>query len=159
MMARELSLPVMGVIENMSWFTGNDGERYELFGAGGGVELAEKLGTQLLARIPLAPVLREGGDIGQPVVVASPESEVAFVFEELALQIHKMGPRRIYREELQGQMKIWDSPLGSFEIEISEAGVSHVQFAVVARATATCRRGPWRIAHRAPLWTPRITQT
>ena len=44
MMAKEINLPIMGVIENMSWFTGNDGERYELFGAGGGSELGRKAG-------------------------------------------------------------------------------------------------------------------
>ena len=90
-----------GVVENMSWFTGNDGERYELFGAGGGTQLAEKLNTRLLGQLPLAPALREGGDIGRPVLAAEPESEVAFQFEQLAREIEKIGPRRVYREELK----------------------------------------------------------
>src|SRR5947208_15817124 len=50
-MARKVELDVVGVIENMSWFTGDDGKRYELFGAGGGEELAGELGVPLLARI------------------------------------------------------------------------------------------------------------
>lgn len=100
-MAREINLPLLGVIENMSWFTGDDGTQYEIFGTGGGRELAEKLSVPLLAQIPLDPTLREGGDEGSPVVVSKPNSEVAFSFEELARQIDKIGPRRVYREELR----------------------------------------------------------
>lgn len=100
-MARELGLPLAGVIENMSWFTGDDGKRYELFGAGGGQALAEKLGVPVVAQVPFVSELREGGDIGAPVVITDPESEVAFVFEQLAQVIEKTGPRRVYREELR----------------------------------------------------------
>ena len=57
-LARQLRLPVRGVVENESWFTGDDGKRYELFGSGGGEELAKSLGVALLAQIPLLPVLR-----------------------------------------------------------------------------------------------------
>jgi hypothetical protein len=63
-MAQKVNLEVKGVIENMSWFTGDDGTRYEIFGAGGGEELAERLDVPLLGRIPLVPALREGGDAG-----------------------------------------------------------------------------------------------
>ncbi len=68
-MATKVNLPLRGVIENMSWFTGDDGKRYEIFGSGGGAELAERLGVPLLGQIPLMPALREGGDIGVPIVV------------------------------------------------------------------------------------------
>ena len=54
-MAAKVNLPVRGVIENMSWFTGDDGKRYELFGAGGGAELAAELDVPLLAQLPLVP--------------------------------------------------------------------------------------------------------
>ena len=64
-MAEKVDLHVIGVVENMSWFTGDDGKRYELFGAGGGQELADDLGVPLLAQIPLVPALREGGDAGR----------------------------------------------------------------------------------------------
>ncbi|HWE71335.1 MAG TPA: P-loop NTPase, partial [Acidimicrobiales bacterium] len=60
--ARKLKLSVRGVIENMSWFTGDDGTRYELFGSGGGEQLAGELGVPLLAQVPLVPAVREGGD-------------------------------------------------------------------------------------------------
>ncbi|HMD47402.1 MAG TPA: Mrp/NBP35 family ATP-binding protein, partial [Acidimicrobiales bacterium] len=82
--ARKLKLSVRGVIENMSWFTGDDGTRYELFGKGGGQSLATDLGVPLLGQVPLVPALREGGDLGTPVVVADPYSEVARVFGALA---------------------------------------------------------------------------
>jgi ATP-binding protein involved in chromosome partitioning len=99
-MARQLKLPVRGVIENMSWFTGDDGKRYELFGAGGGEELATSMELPLVARIPFEPALLKGGDDGDPVVVAVPESEAAMAFFELAAVIAATGPPRVYRSEL-----------------------------------------------------------
>ncbi len=98
--ARKLKLAVRGVIENMSWFTGDDGTRYELFGAGGGQQLADDLGVPLLGSIPLVPALREGGDEGVPVVVADPDGEAAAVFARLAESIASLGPARVYRREL-----------------------------------------------------------
>ncbi len=98
--ARKLKLAVRGVIENMSWFTGEDGTRYELFGAGGGQLLAGDLGVPLLGRVPLAPAIREGADAGVPVAVAEPDSEIAAVFAALAESIAGLGPARVYRREL-----------------------------------------------------------
>ena len=98
--ARKLKLAVRGVIENMSWFVGDDGTRYELFGAGGGQQLADELGVPLLAQVPLVPALREGGDDGIPVVVAEPDGEAAAVFAALATSIAGLGPARVYRKEL-----------------------------------------------------------
>jgi len=86
-MAEKVDLPVVGVIENMSWFTGDDGKRYELFGAGGGLELAQRLEVPLLGQIPLVPALREGGDDGAPIVVAHPEDEAAVAFRAIAAQL------------------------------------------------------------------------
>ena len=98
--ARKLKLAVRGVIENMSWFTGDDGKRYELFGAGGGTQLADELGVPLLAQVPLVSALRQGGDVGIPTVIAEPYGEVAKVFESLATSIIELGPARVYRKEL-----------------------------------------------------------
>ncbi len=101
-MAEKVDLQVIGVVENMSWFTGDDGKRYELFGSGGGEELATELGVPLLARIPLVPELREGGDVGQPIVAADPDGEVARVFRDLAERIDTdLAPKRIYNPELK----------------------------------------------------------
>src|SRR3954467_7232587 len=74
-MAAKVNLPVKGVIENMSWFSGDDGKRYELFGSGGGRELADEIGVPLLGQLPLIPALRQGGDDGLPVTAVDPEGE------------------------------------------------------------------------------------
>jgi len=86
-MAAKVNLPVKGIIENMSWFTGDDGKRYEIFGSGGGQTLADDLGVPLLGQLPLLPELREGGDTGNPITVAHPESEVAQAFQAIATRI------------------------------------------------------------------------
>ena len=99
--ARKLKLSVRGVIENMSWFTGDDDTRYEIFGAGGGLRIADELGVPLLGQIPLETRLREGGDSGQPVVLSSPDSEVARAFVALAKAVAAQGPARVYRQELR----------------------------------------------------------
>jgi ATP-binding protein involved in chromosome partitioning len=99
-MAKKINLPLRGVIENMSWFTGDDGRRYELFGAGGGQRLADQLGVPLLGQIPLVPALREGGDDGVPVVVTDALGEASRAFDGLAQQIVAKGPSRVFRSEL-----------------------------------------------------------
>ena len=100
-MAKKVNLPVIGVIENMSWFTGDDGKRYELFGSGGGKELSKDLGVPLLAQIPLVMQLREGGDDGRPIAAVAPDSEVGRAFHELAKSIAEMKPRRIFSKALK----------------------------------------------------------
>ncbi|MGC8470758.1 MAG: Mrp/NBP35 family ATP-binding protein [Acidimicrobiales bacterium] len=98
--ARKLKLSVRGVIENMSWFTADDGTRYELFGRGGGQALADDLGVPLLGQVPLVPALREGGDEGVPVALRDPDGEAAAAFGALAETLLAMGPARVYRPEL-----------------------------------------------------------
>jgi ATP-binding protein involved in chromosome partitioning len=102
-MARDpkINLSLAGVIENMSWFTGDDGKRYELFGSGGGAALADDLGVPLIGQIPLVPELREGGDIGVPVTISEPTSEASLAFEGIAKWIEGHGPRRIVPKGLK----------------------------------------------------------
>ncbi|MGH3849435.1 MAG: Mrp/NBP35 family ATP-binding protein, partial [Pseudonocardiaceae bacterium] len=100
LMAQKVNLPVRGVIENMSWFTGNDGHRYEIFGAGGGAMLAEQLGVPLLGQVPLVTALREGGDVGAPVTITDPDGESAQAFSALASAIVAIGRGRISHPEL-----------------------------------------------------------
>jgi ATP-binding protein involved in chromosome partitioning len=100
-MAERVNLPVVGVIENMSWFTGDDGKRYELFGAGGGAELAATLGVPLLGQIPLVPALRLGGDIGRPITVTEPDGEAARAVGAIADALEAVGPRRVHHPELR----------------------------------------------------------
>jgi ATP-binding protein involved in chromosome partitioning len=101
-MAAKVNLPVRGVIENMSWFTGDDGTRYEIFGAGGGSLLAEQLDVPLLGQLPLVQELREGGDNGMPITVSNPESEAAVAFHEIARRIAvDLKPKKIYSPSLR----------------------------------------------------------
>jgi len=101
-MAEKVHLEVKGVIENMSWFTGDDGTRYELFGAGGGKELADRVGVPLLGQVPLVPALREGSDVGRPITVTEPESEAAQAFAAIAGRIDsELAPTRRPHPELK----------------------------------------------------------
>jgi ATP-binding protein involved in chromosome partitioning len=101
-MAEKVNLPVRGVIENMSWFTGNDGTRYEIFGAGGGAALAEEIGVPLLGQLPLVPELREGGDDGRPIAAVSPDSEAAAIFRNIAQRIAvELKPKKVFNPQLK----------------------------------------------------------
>ena len=101
LMARKVHLGVAGVIENMSWFTGDDGKRYEIFGQDGGQQLADQLEVPLVGQIPLVTALREGGDEGRPIVATEPDSEAAQAFTAVAQRIvTELAPKKIYRREL-----------------------------------------------------------
>ena len=101
-MAVKVNLPVRGIIENMSWFTGDDGKRYELFGKGGGQILADELNVPLLAQIPLLNALREGGDDGHPIAAVAQDSEVGKVFFAIAKYIAEdMKPKKIFSAALK----------------------------------------------------------
>ncbi|HUB72301.1 MAG TPA: Mrp/NBP35 family ATP-binding protein [Acidimicrobiales bacterium] len=100
-MARKLNLPLRGVIENMSWMTLPDGSCQEIFGRGGGAQLAEELHVPLLGQIPLSTELREGGDSGLPVVLAAPGSEAAMAFVSIAERVRDLGRARVVRPELR----------------------------------------------------------
>jgi ATP-binding protein involved in chromosome partitioning len=101
-MAEKVNLTVRGVIENMSWFTGDDGKRYELFGAGGGAALAEELEVPLLAQLPLIPALRAGADEGKPIAAVEPDSEIGRAFHTLAERIAvELRPKKVYSPELK----------------------------------------------------------
>jgi ATP-binding protein involved in chromosome partitioning len=100
LMARKVNLAVRGVIENMSWFTGDDGKRYEIFGAGGGQLLADDLQVPMLGQVPLVSALREGGDVGMPVTLSDPAGEAAQAFDALAKRVDTLGRGRISHPEL-----------------------------------------------------------
>ena len=100
LMARKVNQEILGVVENMSWFTGDDGKRYHLFGEGGGPALSEELDVPLLGQIPLVPALREGADRGQPVTIADPGGEAAAAFEALAREVDGRKPRLRSHPEL-----------------------------------------------------------
>jgi ATP-binding protein involved in chromosome partitioning len=87
-MAERTNLRPIGVIENMSWFVcPHCGERTSIFGDGGGQEAANTLSVPLFGQVPIEPALREGGDIGVPIVVRDPDSPAGSVLREAARSI------------------------------------------------------------------------
>lgn len=92
-MAEKTNQTVLGVIENMAWFScPHCGEPTEIFGRGGAEALAERLGVDVIGRIPLTPQVREGGDEGRPVTIADPESPAARAFLDIAQKLVAMRP-------------------------------------------------------------------
>jgi ATP-binding protein involved in chromosome partitioning len=91
-MATKLKLEVAGVIENMSGFVTPDGERYQIFGEGGGALLAEELEVPLLAKIPLTMPLREQSDSGTPLVFSNPDDPAAQALHQAARGLIAMSP-------------------------------------------------------------------
>src|SRR4051794_12993874 len=86
-MARRSYMKVVGVVENMSEFVAPDGQRFALFGRGGGAALAAGIGAPLVGSIPLEPEVSEGGDPGQPVVLPAPASPAGAASPALAARI------------------------------------------------------------------------
>ncbi len=87
-MFQRVDVPVLGVIENMSWFEcAHCGERTFLFGSGGGARLAAELGVPLIGQIPLYQPVLTGGDTGLPIVVGEPESPAARALMDTARRI------------------------------------------------------------------------
>ena len=92
----QVSVPILGVVENMAWFSPPDlpERRYALFGEGGGRRLAEEVGVPLLAEVPLEQAAREAGDAGLPVVLREPDGAVAKAFVALAGRVVEELERR-----------------------------------------------------------------
>lgn len=87
-MFEQLNVPVLGVIENMSYFVAPDtGKRYDIFGHGGGAEMARNVKVEFLGEIPLESAVREGGDEGSPIVVRDPASPAAQSLRAIAQQV------------------------------------------------------------------------
>jgi len=87
-MFQKVNVPLLGIIENMSFFLcGHCGERTDIFSHGGGERAALKLGVPFLGNIPIDPAIREGGDSGHPIVVANPASPQAAAFKQIAQKL------------------------------------------------------------------------
>ena len=84
---RQLQVPVLGVIENMSYLSMPDGSQVDVFGQGGGSRLAKDADVTFVGQIPLDPKVRVGGDTGEPIVVAHPESESAAALRQIAVTV------------------------------------------------------------------------
>ncbi len=88
MMFKKVNVPILGVVENMSYFICPDnGKQYDIFGSGGGEKLAKQYKTVLLGKIPINPRIATGGDAGIPIVVAEPDSPITKEFENIAAAV------------------------------------------------------------------------
>ena len=86
-MFRQVHVPVLGIVENMSYFVGEDGKRYEIFRHGGGQKLAKEAGVPFLGDIPIDPRVAESGDLGDPIVHRLPDSPIAKSYLSLATTV------------------------------------------------------------------------
>lgn len=107
-MFRELNVPILGVVENMSYLELPDGSRMDVFGSGGGIKLAEAAKVPYLGQIPMDPAVRVGGDTGAPVVATNPESGPAKAMHALAEQI----AARLSVSALQGESGVTINMVG-----------------------------------------------
>ena len=87
LMFQKVNVPLLGVAENMSWFTDPAGIRHTLFGEGGGQLTADSLGTTLIGQVPLIPEVRAAGDAGAPLVAVNPNGEAARHFTAIAIEL------------------------------------------------------------------------
>ena len=88
-MFQKVNVTILGIVENMSYFTTPSGERVEIFGHGGGRAEAERQGIPFLGEVPIFTEIREGGDTGLPVVVGAPEKPAGEVFIKVAEKIRE----------------------------------------------------------------------
>ena len=89
-MFQKLNVPILGIVENMSYFVAPDtGKRYAIFGEGGGQRLAGEYSVPLLAQVPLDPSTRQAGDEGTPITLRVPDSPQARTFRELAVAVQR----------------------------------------------------------------------
>lgn len=88
MMFNRVNVPVLGVIENMSYFIAPDtGKKYDIFGSGGGERICKELNVEFLGGIPIDPRIREGGDNGVPMVYDQPDSEYARIMIDISRKL------------------------------------------------------------------------
>ena len=89
-MFKKVNVPILGIVENMSYFTTPGGERVEIFGYGGGRDEAGRQGVPFLGEVPIFTEIRKGGDAGVPVVAGEPESAPSEVFLQVATQLQEI---------------------------------------------------------------------
>jgi ATP-binding protein involved in chromosome partitioning len=101
-MFRQVRVPILGIVENMSYFVGEDGKRYDIFRHGGGRKLAADAGVPFLGEIPIDPRVAECGDVGDPIVHKHPDAPVAKAYVELAGTVSAELKKSGEPEELPG---------------------------------------------------------
>ena len=95
---RQLKVPVLGVIENMSYLSLPNGERMEVFGSGGGARLAADTGVPFWGEVPMDPAVRAGGDSGTPVVISAPNSATGMALTQIALRMVSAADAQIAQQ-------------------------------------------------------------
>ena len=95
-MFKKVDVPLLGIVENMSYFIAPDtGKRYDIFGHGGAQREAERLGVPFLGEVPLQMEIRETSDTGEPVVVSKPEGPEAKIYRDIATKVwERVGEER-----------------------------------------------------------------
>jgi len=101
-MFRAMEVPVLGIIENMSYLEMPDGTKMDIFGHGGGAELADETGVPLIGTIPLDPSVREGGDAGVPIIISHPDSKASQALIKVAEDI----AAKLSVQSLEGKEKL-----------------------------------------------------
>jgi ATP-binding protein involved in chromosome partitioning len=101
-MFRQVRVPLLGIVENMSFFIGEDGKRYEIFLHGGGKKLAGEAGVPFLGEIPIDPRVAECGDKGDPIVHKYPDSPVGKAYQALAENVAEQLRQLGQQPELPG---------------------------------------------------------
>ena len=83
-MCNRMETPLLGIVENMSYYVNDSGEKIDIFGKGGGEKISHQLGTSLLGQIPIDPQICQCGDLGTPIIIGYPDSPQSLVFQQIA---------------------------------------------------------------------------
>ena len=83
----KLGVKILGLVDNMSYFIGDDGKKYKIFGEGGVKKTAEEFNKEFLGEIPINPEVGKFGDLGKPIVEANPDHEISKIYLEFAEKI------------------------------------------------------------------------
>ncbi|HET6831475.1 MAG TPA: P-loop NTPase, partial [Solirubrobacterales bacterium] len=122
-MAKKVDLELLGVIENMSGFTAPDGQRFTIFGEGGGQTLADELGVPLLGKVPLEEALREHADAGDPLASSEPDAAASIAIREAARGIIAATPVELpLMEAVAADAAAAPAPISGTELPVVQAG-------------------------------------
>jgi ATP-binding protein involved in chromosome partitioning len=121
-MAAKVDLELLGVIENMSGFTTPDGERFTIFGEGGGQLLADELDVPLLGKVPLQQELREHADRGTPLAIEQPDAPASQAIRDAARGIVATTPQELPVMQAPPAAVAAPAPVGGTELPVVQAG-------------------------------------
>ncbi|HXE99526.1 MAG TPA: Mrp/NBP35 family ATP-binding protein [Solirubrobacterales bacterium] len=117
-MAGKVDLELLGVIENMSAFTAPDGQRFTIFGEGGGQLLADELDVPLIGKVPLSEALREHADAGAPLVLENPDAPAAQAIRDAARGIVAATPHELPVMQAPPAAAVAQAPVGGTELPV-----------------------------------------